>query len=59
VTTVADLRDVLANFLEELEDEFDDPHEIEQSSTGIEASPDGISGPNPKRGQKTSSSTLS
>ncbi len=34
VTTVADLRGVLANFIEELEDEFDDPHEIERIING-------------------------
>jgi hypothetical protein len=34
VTTVADLRGVLINFLEELDDELDDPHEIERIISG-------------------------
>jgi hypothetical protein len=34
VTTVTDLRNVLVTFLEELEDEFDDPHEFEQILNG-------------------------
>ncbi|WP_178915579.1 Eco57I restriction-modification methylase domain-containing protein [Natronomonas gomsonensis] len=34
MTTVADLRDVLHEFLEELDEEFDDPHEIERILNG-------------------------
>lgn len=34
MTTVADLRSVLVKFLEELEEEFDDPHEIERILNG-------------------------
>ena len=34
MTTVTDLRNVLVTFFEELKDEFDDPHEIEQILNG-------------------------